>query len=212
MTFQRSKHANQRRIYVPGLISLILFFPLAMFQLEQYKEFKKYYVLEVNWYSPELTRPHALKFPPVRKYQVLTLNGNKEDDNTKLDFARTTIREMLAMNDTINGVRVHFSDTARYESFVRALDICDRERGLTYAPYESDLWILNLNQTPVLNGCIAYSHPICGTFMSFASNQNDEVPFPFRYHYESRFWPILLMLIVLMALSLRKAVCRPPPV
>ncbi len=208
MTFQRSKPTNQRRIYVPGLISLFLFFPLTMFQLDQYRASKKSYVLEVNWYSPELTRPDDLKFPPAREFQVLTLNGNRKDDHAKLDFAQIIIREMIAMNDTVKGLRVHFTDSAKYASLVRTLDICNRERGLTHVPYESDLWIFNLHQTPVLNGCIAYSHPICGTFMGFTSNQNGKVPFPFRYHYEARFWPILLTLIVLTALSFRKSLIR----
>ena len=204
MTSQRLKHTSQRRIYVPGLISLFLFFPLALFQLDRHGSFEKLHVLEVNWYSPELTRPNDLRFPPTRAYQVLALNGNGKHDDEKLDFAQVAIREMLAMNDTVNGLKIHFTDNAKYESLVRALDICNRERGLTYVPYESDLWILNLNQKPVLHGCIAYSHPICGTFMGVTSKQNDDASFPFQYHYESRFWPILLMLILLTALSFRK--------
>lgn len=206
MTSQRSKHTNQCRIYVPGLISLVLFFPLAMFQLYRYGAFEKSYVSEVNWYSPELTRPHDLQFPPVRDYQVLTLNGNKKDDNTKRNFAQIAIREMLAMNDTVNGLRVHFTDTARYESFVRVLDICMQEGALTYAPYKNDVWIFNRIRN--LEESKRISYWICGT-LSLKSNvpfsRCDTLSLPFRYDYDTRFWPILLMLVVLTGLSFRKA-------
>jgi hypothetical protein len=199
MISQRQKHTKQRRFYVPGLISLFLFFPLALFQLKQYGAFEKSYALEVNWYSPELV---DLQFPPARQFQVISLNGNKRDDDIKLNFAQIAIQEMLAMNDTVNGVRVHFTDTARYESFIRVLDICLQEDGLSYAPYKNDVWIFNQNPITVLDGCIAFSHPFCGTFAG--SIENGRVPFPFRYHYDTRFWPILLMLVALCTLSFTK--------
>lgn len=48
---------------------------------------------------------------------------------------------MLALFDTVNAIRVHFTDTARYESLIRLLDICNKEEVLTYAPYKDDVWI-----------------------------------------------------------------------
>lgn len=143
MTSQRLKYINQRRIYVPGLISLVLLLPLTLFQLDQYGAFERAHVLEVNWYSPEHRRPYDLPFPPARQYQVFTLNGNEKDDKLKLAFVQLTVRKMLAMYDTVNGIRIHFTDTARYESFVRVLDICMRENALIYTPYKNDVWILN---------------------------------------------------------------------
>ena len=67
MTSQRSKHTIHRRIYVPGLISLFLFFPIAMFQFNRHGAFEKLHVLEVNCYSPEHTRPKMTSDSPLRE-------------------------------------------------------------------------------------------------------------------------------------------------
>ena len=207
MASQSQKFKNRRLFYVPGLISLSLFLPLTLSHLEQSNASRKSHALEVNWYSPEHAGPNDLPFPPVRQYHELTMTGCK-DDNTKLAFAQIAIREMLSMNDTVNGLKIHFTDTARYESFVQALDICNREDALTYAPYESDLWILNLHlnpkRGPTLGGCIPLSHRICGTSVHIGSTESGALPFAFRYHYDKTFFSILLILIILAVLSFKK--------
>lgn len=204
MSIRRSRRGKRFLLYVPGLISLCLFFPLTLSQLNQLAASKKFYAMEVNWYSPELNRPYGLQFPPVRQYQVLTMTGNKEDDEAKLDLMQTVLREMLAMNDTINGLRIHFTDTARYESLVHALEICNLEGGVTYLPYENDLWIITMNRTSALQHCLPISYGMCGTIGALRLIKNGNVPFSFRYDYDARFWPILLLLVFLTLLSFRK--------
>ena len=144
MTEPRPKHTKPLLLYVPGLISLLLLFPLATFQLDKYGAFEKVRVMEVNWYSPKAVRWFDVKFPPERLYYVLTLTGNKKNDDLKLDYAEASIRKLVSRHDRINGLRLHFTDAARYESFIRALDICLRQDAIRYVPYKRDIWIFNI--------------------------------------------------------------------
>lgn len=129
--------------YRPGQLSLLLLFPLSIFILDKYKAFDRPHVLEVCWYNPNDASPYALKFPPARTYLIVNLKGNLKNDEIKLDFAQQAIRKMLGNSDTTNGVRIHFTDKAKYASFIRALNICNDEGVRTFAPYKSDIWIFN---------------------------------------------------------------------
>ena len=177
MTVPRPKHTKPFLIYVPGLISLLLLFPLATFQLDKYGAFVKTRVMEVNWYSPEAVRPFDLKFPPERLYYVLTLTGNKKNDDLKLDFAEASIRKMVSRHDRINGLRLHFTDAARYESFIRALDICLREDAIRYVPYKRDIWIFNIYKAEDSKGLRNWSRGAMGN--PIQRNEKDRKALPF---------------------------------
>jgi hypothetical protein len=134
---------NRPRFYVAGFISLLLLFPLCMVQLKQYHAAQKAYVLEVVWYDPDHPGVFGPKAPPARDYQVIDIAGHKEHDRLKLNYAQLAIREMLHRHDTLTGIKIHFADTARYGSFIHALDICHQENAQTFVAFENDLWIFN---------------------------------------------------------------------
>jgi hypothetical protein len=178
-----------------------------MIQLDQWGAFDKIRVLEVNWYSPEAVRPFDLKFPPDRRYQVLTLTGDKTADNIKLDFAQVAIQEMVANYDTVNGVRLHYTDTADYESFVRALDICLRQDAINYAPYKNDIWIFNVFKNEKSKSLLYWT---CGLSRNILPvSRSERFAYAFHYVYDLRFWPVLIMIIVLVGVSFRNQI-RPP--
>lgn len=202
MTVPRPKHTKPFLIYVPGLISLSLFFPLATFHLDKYGAFEKVRVMEVNWYSPEAVRPFDLKFPPDRLYYVITLTGNKRNDDVKLDYAEASIRKMALLHDRISGLRIHFTDAARYESFIRALDICLREDAIRYVPYKRDIWIFNVRRDEGVRASGSWNRGRMEKIIQ--RNVNDRMASPFRYEYDRRFWSMLIMILVLVVLSFRK--------
>lgn len=128
-------------IYRPGLISLCIFFPISMLMLDKNKAFKKQYILEVCWYDPHHNIPCNLLLPPARDYLTINLTGSQENDKLKLDFAELIIKENLDDGNIMKGVRLHFADKAKYGSFVRALEICNKETRLKFVPYKSNIWI-----------------------------------------------------------------------
>lgn len=87
------------KFYVPGLFSLLLLFPLLMYQLTQWGVFEKDRVLEVNWHSPDMTIPYGREFPPSKHYTVINLTGNTSDDRDKIQFVRLLINEIVTQLD-----------------------------------------------------------------------------------------------------------------
>ncbi len=203
MTWQSQKFHTKRRqrIYVGGSISLLLLFPLLMFQLHQYKAFEKHRVMEVTWYSPtSLYLPDSLN-PPIpknRNFTTFNLSGNERDDNLKLDFAQLAVRELIQNPDTINAVRIHFADSSKYESFIRALTICQKEKVRFYIAYQSDLWIYGQIFEPPPENNRRFG---CGTSQVLTVDARPAF-FPLvKQHLE--LWPIALGLIVLTVTSIK---------
>ena len=165
-------------------------------------------MLDVSWYSPQSDWPfeleYNLKFAPARHYQLIIITGNRKEDETKLDYAQLAIREIVALGDTVNGVRVHFNDTARYESFVRVLNICLEEGMVPYVPYKKDIWIFNRIGSVDEGKRPQYS--FCGMHGPRTHARSEGLlPFPLHYNYDKRLWPIFLTLTILAALSLRRS-------
>jgi len=133
-------------IYPPGIISLI-FLPLfCLVYLKQNKAFVHYSAMDIAVWSPDWNSrlPKRLQrdFPPVRNYLRINLDGNEISDNARLDFAHLEIRKMLASGDTERGIDFHFGNTAKYQAFITALDICQTENAGTYIPYKDDIYVI----------------------------------------------------------------------
>ncbi|MDJ1484133.1 hypothetical protein QNI16_26785 [Cytophagaceae bacterium YF14B1] len=132
-------HANHKRIhYVPGLIILLVspFLLGKIYYAQKKRESQR--VILISWWKPDfIFNPFQLK----RNYTHITLTGDNETDKIKLDYSQIRIREIVQSKDSSNGVLFHFSDTAKYWTFVRALDICKIENISDYAPYKNDLCI-----------------------------------------------------------------------
>jgi hypothetical protein len=139
-----------------------------------------------------------------RKTRKIKKSVNRKEDETKLDYAQLAIREIVALGDTVNGVRVHFNDTARYESFVRVLNICLEEGMVPYVPYKKDIWIFNRIGSVDEGKRPQYS--FCGMHGPRTHARSEGLlPFPLHYNYDKRLWPIFLTLTILAALSLRRS-------
>lgn len=102
-------------------------------------------MMGVSWWDPELEKKYpALFFNPFqvkRNFLHIKLSGDNKTDLIKLNHSQLIIRKIVQNKDSINGVFFHFSDTARYWTLVKALDICKIENINLYAPYKNDLCI-----------------------------------------------------------------------
>jgi hypothetical protein len=145
----------RRKIYyVPGMITLIVLPILCYYYLLPFKKDER--ILEVIFaakYRPEFKNYPVARFDTSflsnprtkRNYLDIRLNGDEKEDKIKLDFFRLRIREMIKSNDTVNGTHLLFVDSAKYGTFVQALNICKKEGLMRYAPFENDLWVLQIN-------------------------------------------------------------------
>ncbi|MDJ1500062.1 hypothetical protein [Xanthocytophaga agilis] len=166
-------HANHKRIYyVPGLISLLVLpFLLGKIYFHE-KEKQNQRVMNIFWWNPELyVKYPGFIFNPFkikRNYTHITLTGDYEIDKVKLDYSQIRIREIVQSKDSINGVFFHFSDTAKYWTFVRALDICKIENISDYAPYKNDLCVYYIPPDTL--------PPLCGGVFGIYTDNKQQVP------------------------------------
>lgn len=133
-------------IYSPGMISLILLPLFCIVYLKQHKAFVHYSAMDIAVWSPDwnnrLPKRLQMEFPPVRNYLRINLDGNEIGDKARLDFARLEIRKMRASGDTERGINFHFWNTAKYQAFVTALDICQTENAGIFIPYKDDIYVM----------------------------------------------------------------------
>ena len=54
-------------------------------------------------------------------FMEITLTGNPMEDEIKLDFAALETRRILKENDSVNGIKIVFNDSAKYNSLVLSL-------------------------------------------------------------------------------------------
>src|SRR5688500_5232245 len=94
------------KLYVPGLYSLFLLFPLLMYQVSEWGVFRHDKMLEVTWYDPDTPWPSTLP-PPARDYSVIDLTGNPVDDDIKIQYAKLLVHKVVYGGDTTHGVRIH---------------------------------------------------------------------------------------------------------
>jgi hypothetical protein len=79
-------------------------------------------------------------YPPARDYLTFVLTGNAVRDKIKLDYAQLIIREIETTEELTHGVNFHFTDSAKYWSFVKALDILSQEKATHYIAEHRDIW------------------------------------------------------------------------
>src|SRR5688500_9717426 len=134
MTSKTTK--NRRfRLYFPGLLSLLLLFPLLLFWMYKHRIFEKQMVLEVTWHDAKDTSRFFMPFPPQRKFTAVQFTGQTLNDKRQLTLLQNLVKDFKQTADTTTGVKINFHDTSKYESFVQVLNICDRE-GVRYIAHE----------------------------------------------------------------------------
>lgn len=190
------------KIYVPGLLSLLLLVPLLLYKLSHWGIFDKEYVMEVTWHSPAIENLYVQKFPPSKDYVDINLTGNALTDKVKIDYVKVLLDEMVTLFDTTRGVHIIFADTAKYESFIEILNFCDQQDGLAYAPYESNFWIFNRfkNEEQKKNMWL-------GSCIVMTPLEDPEAKHNFAwalaYGVDNRFLPIGLLFILLVIVNFK---------
>jgi hypothetical protein len=151
------KTPRHKIYYTGGLISLILLPVLCIIYIKKVKPETKFNVIEINWWTPNWNRldtynRYPFEVHPPRQFLDIILTGNDKEDKTKLDFAQLEIRRLLLLKDTIRGIHFLFTDNSKYESFIRVLNICIREKAKMYVVKGNEVWYFNFYPKPIPAG------------------------------------------------------------
>jgi hypothetical protein len=194
--------------YIPGLISLLILFPLLYEALQKEKARHDYRVLEVFMFDPaelfnnRLNQQFYYAYPPLRDYLTLELTGDAIMDKVKLDYAQLRIREIENTGESIDGLNIHFADSAKYGSFVRAFDLLKRENATLYLAAKRDIWFwaapkprISDARAAYFGGCVCYDQVIVdpGT-----ASQLEDLFYRFK-----PYWPISILFIALVLCAVR---------
>jgi hypothetical protein len=139
------KH-NKKIYYSSGLISIILLPIFCLIYLKSIDAFTQYGSIDLyTWDGKEdsIITKGLSKFLNSKKYTIVTLTGNINSDETKLNIAQKNIQKLISSKDTINGIRFHFDQKSQYWAFVKVLDILQVENAKFYVPYKNDIWFAN---------------------------------------------------------------------
>jgi hypothetical protein len=141
----KRKH-NFKTYYTPGLISLLVI--PALFIYLTTPLIKKEMLLDISLWNEDWDKlsNNRLKMKDVKykwKYTNIELNDNQLDNQKKLDFAQIRIREIVKVNDTLNGVHFIFNNNSTYGNFVSAINICKIENARIYWIYKDEMWVFN---------------------------------------------------------------------
>ncbi len=200
-----------RKLYFPGLISLVLLPVMCICYLISNNTFHKYRIMSIAWASKEninreISRPGKWWFnvETFRKYRILNLTGNAKNDAVVLDSLKILLERLTAKKDTVNGINVSFSNKIQYYELVDALDICfaDKDEQLAFAPMANKILIahmspvkydsVGLTQDIVLFTDVIYSKPTISDIFIKASKILIE------------FWPSVLAFILMIYFTINK--------
>jgi hypothetical protein len=202
----------KRIYYIPGLISLI---GLPIFCCIYFSHnYKQERLLEVRFAAKyDKNRSEAYSIfdttflsQPLsrREYTDITLNGNKNDDEIKINIFRRRAREIVWNRDTVHGVHIIFGDGSKYESFVMVLNNFLIDSIPTYAPFENHIWVLYQKGSE-----IRYRERIKKR-NELIKKENDnwtmksDLSFIDKLAYFKRLWPVPIVLVLLIIFSIKR--------
>jgi hypothetical protein len=146
---QAKKH--RKLFYVPGMISLVLLPLFCLYFFYSGKSFDKVRCVSIAMSNERTVTEFELNndISLTRDYKDFIFNGNLEKEKSNLKKFTLSLREQNSLKDTVHGIKIHL-DKAKYEVFIRVLDILSQEKTNTYAIFGTTIWVLNghAHETP----------------------------------------------------------------
>ena len=124
--------AHTKHFALQGLAGITLFIPaLFAFYLYQSHSFVQQSCLYAPMDVTKLYPPCYIK--PDRPYKTFYCNGNPVKDKKALHSFFLASQKMMREHDTICGVKIHFGKNAKYDSFIKALNVFYETRVALYS-------------------------------------------------------------------------------
>ncbi|RZJ65863.1 MAG: hypothetical protein EOO50_12140 [Flavobacterium sp.] len=138
--------------YTPGLISLVLLPLLAILFMYQRKAFVNYNSMDLSLIGDTEFDNQIRKDWETRTKSItfthIYLTGNDAADSLECRKAHITVRNFKASKDMSSGLKFHFSDKAKYWTFIRVLDIFAIEDIPIYLVDGSEITVVNPRPRP----------------------------------------------------------------
>ena len=207
-------------LYTPGLLSLIILFPICYGFLKKQFEAREKAVIELNMHTPRFgnlivsdTLSYFYGFDPVRPYPkrnyfTYYLTGQDNQDKATLNEAQVVLRKQHLSKDTISGVHFYFTNDVKYGALVNTLNILLIEGVERFLFVDNEIWVFNIPETDHQS----VSGPFCDTSRHSISRPDS------RFHHEliidrdtivetsKRFWLPFLLLIALVYLNVQSII------
>jgi hypothetical protein len=146
--------------YVPGFVSLLIL-PLIFicYSNDRIKRLEPY-ALKILWFDSSVFKlwERMGYETPTRHNGSINLTG-APTEQVKHQYFQVAVREILCTKDTVNGIKVHFTDSSTYGVLIGVLDILKVERSIHYLPLNDDVYFLYMtpkskdttNEIPIIN-------------------------------------------------------------
>lgn len=129
----------------------------------------------------------------------ITLTGETSEDKIKLDFAALETRRIIKENDSVHGIKIVFNDLAKYNSFIRILNIMDQEMARNYIYYDQIFWFYHIPVNPPT----IYSDIPLWECWGGSNYKSEKGKFPYSAFDNKLIWlPLTLILLFLLGLVL----------
>lgn len=142
-------HRKHRKFFFPiGLIALSLL-PVIGFQriAETYqKRTAPLHTMEITW--PCSSRNNCNKRFSIEKiiasryYRSFILSTDSTQNHITLNQARKALNRIKKNRDTVNGVRIIFRNSTKYEDLIKAFDYCMEKFPSTFSPHNNSIWAI----------------------------------------------------------------------
>lgn len=141
------RRRNHRKLFFPfGIISLTVL-PVIGFQriTEVYAErTKPMNCIELN-FPPSDTNFTGEKFSSLRTYTTFKLSSDTALNSIILNNARQLLNKIKHERDTLNGVHILFTDSTKYQDYIKAVDYSFEKFPAVFASYQNDFWSMYVN-------------------------------------------------------------------
>lgn len=141
-------------LYKPGIISLILL-PIISIGYAYFKGgFTEYRTIPITYYSAK----NPFFKIPERKYEKFIID-NRSGVDKELEAINKKIDRIYKLNDTIDGIQIHFAGAAKYESFIKALNVVLLGK-YNWIVDKDNIWIFRYPEVPDSTEVFQF---VCGT-------------------------------------------------
>lgn len=146
------RRSRQKLFYPVGLLSLAVI-PVFFFTTLVAVYHKKYdpeHTLEINFAKEKSSSEgdsifFASTFSKKRNYFIFKLNNDSIHNYYFIEAARKTLNKIKSNQDTVNGIKIEFNDSSKYDDFIKVVDNCYERWPYIFAPSGSNLWALYIN-------------------------------------------------------------------
>ena len=215
------KALGLKKIYFPGLISLICLPLFCLTKIIYPRYFEKLTAIHVAWLNTkEFNRGihKSFRLQSSRKLEDDSLSSEKTHNDIIFAKLRQKIVHYESSDDTLSGYRITFANNSKYEDVVTVLDILqiNLKPSLAYMWLNNTIEVFKINPLPEKKSAGSLDHDMlfCGTpgasrndidAVRFFSTENFVGMFKSTENFVVKFWvPLIFLLLMLVSAIVSK--------